>query len=50
MQLLYRINRAGTTILMATHDLDLIKRTECRTLEIDRGQLVFDTASVGQGR
>ena len=49
-QLLREINAAGTAVLMATHDLDLIKRTECRTLEIDRGQLVFDTASVGQGR
>jgi ABC-type ATPase involved in cell division len=35
---------------MATHDLDLIKRAECRTLEINRGQLVSDSASVGEGR
>jgi cell division transport system ATP-binding protein len=49
-QLLREINAAGTAVLMATHDLDLIKRAECRTLEINRGQLVSDSASVGEGR
>jgi len=44
-QLLREINAAGTAVLMATHDLELIKRAECRVLEITRGQLVFDSAA-----
>ena len=44
-QLLRDINAAGTTIIMATHDLDLVKRAECRTLELNHGALVFDSAA-----
>jgi cell division transport system ATP-binding protein len=43
-QLLRDINATGTAVMMATHDLDLVKRSDCRTLEINHGQLVFDTA------
>lgn len=43
-QLLRDINAAGTAIVMATHDLDLIKREQMRTIEVNRGQLVFDSA------
>jgi cell division transport system ATP-binding protein len=43
-QLLRDINAAGTAVMMATHDLELVKRAACRTLEINRGQLVFDSA------
>ena len=46
-QLLRDINAAGTTIIMATHDLDLVKRAECRTLELNHGALVFDSAAPG---
>jgi cell division transport system ATP-binding protein len=49
-QLLRDINAAGTAVIMATHDLELIKRAECRTIEINRGQLVFDSAAVGESR
>jgi cell division transport system ATP-binding protein len=44
-QLLREINAAGTAVVMATHDLDLIKRAECRTIEINRGKVVFDSAA-----
>ncbi len=44
-QLLREINAAGTAVLMATHDLELMRRAECRTLEIHRGELVFDSAA-----
>jgi cell division transport system ATP-binding protein len=43
-QLLQDINMAGTAVLMATHDLELVRRHEYRVLELNRGQLVFDSA------
>jgi cell division transport system ATP-binding protein len=43
-QLLREINSAGTAIMMATHNLDLIRREEFRTIEMNRGQIVFDSA------
>jgi cell division transport system ATP-binding protein len=46
-QLLRDINSAGTAVVMATHDLELIRRAECRTIEINRGAIVFDSAEPG---
>ena len=43
-QLLQDINMAGTAVLMATHDLELVRRHDYRVLELNRGQLVFDSA------
>jgi cell division transport system ATP-binding protein len=43
-QLLREINAAGTAIIMATHNLELIRRQEYRTIEMARGQIVFDSA------
>ena len=43
-QLLREINAAGTAIIMATHNLELIRRNEFRTIEMARGQIVFDSA------
>jgi cell division transport system ATP-binding protein len=43
-QLLRDINTAGTAVIMATHDLDLIRRTEYRTIELNHGRIVFDSA------
>jgi len=42
-QLLRDINASGTAVLMATHDLELIKRTDYRTIELDHGRVVFDS-------
>ncbi|HUF27606.1 MAG TPA: cell division ATP-binding protein FtsE [Gemmatimonadaceae bacterium] len=42
-QLLREINASGTAVLMATHDIDLIRRTDYRTLEMDRGRFVHDS-------
>jgi cell division transport system ATP-binding protein len=42
MQLLYRINRTGTTVLVATHDATMVDRMRRRVLELDRGRLVRD--------
>jgi len=43
-QLLRDINAAGTAVVMATHNLELVKRADLRMMEINRGQIVFDSA------
>ena len=43
-QLLREINASGTAVLMATHDLALVRSTDYRTLEMNHGQIVFDSA------
>jgi cell division transport system ATP-binding protein len=43
-QLLREINAAGTAVMMATHNLELIRRQEFRTIEMNRGGIVFDSA------
>ncbi|MFP5355531.1 MAG: cell division ATP-binding protein FtsE, partial [Gemmatimonadota bacterium] len=43
-QLLRDINAAGTAVVMATHNMELVKRAYLRVLEINRGQVVFDSA------
>ncbi|MGH7593537.1 MAG: cell division ATP-binding protein FtsE [Gemmatimonadales bacterium] len=44
-QLLCDINAAGTVVVMATHDLDLVRHAGKRTLELRDGRVVFDSAS-----
>src|SRR5205085_4141225 len=43
-QLLRDINASGTAVIMATHDLDLVRRANYRTIEIGRAHVVFDSA------
>jgi cell division transport system ATP-binding protein len=43
-QLLREINASGTAVMMATHNLDLVRRSDYRTIEVNRGQIVFDSA------
>src|SRR6476660_853365 len=43
-QLLRDINANGTAVMMATHNLELVRRAGYRTIEINRGQVVFDSA------
>jgi cell division transport system ATP-binding protein len=43
-QLLREINGTGTAVMMATHDLALVERSDCRVLELNHGRLVFDSA------
>jgi cell division transport system ATP-binding protein len=45
-QLLREINVSGTAVEMATHDLDLVRRSDYRTIELNRGEIVFDSAEV----
>jgi cell division transport system ATP-binding protein len=42
MQLLYRINRAGTTILMVTHDREMVDKMRKRVIALDGGRLARD--------
>ncbi len=42
MQLLYRINRAGTTILMATHDREMVDKMRRRVIALEDGRLMRD--------
>ena len=42
MQLLYKINRAGTTILMVTHDREMVDKMRRRVIALDSGRLARD--------
>ncbi len=42
--LLEKINRAGTTVLMATHDSSIVNRRKKRVLQLKDGKLVSDAA------
>jgi cell division transport system ATP-binding protein len=44
MRLLDRINRTGTTVLMATHDQGIVDSMRRRVIELDRGVKVRDQA------
>ena len=44
MRLLDRINRTGTTVLMATHDQGIVDSMRRRVIELDRGVVVRDQA------
>jgi cell division transport system ATP-binding protein len=42
MQLLYRLNRAGTTILMATHDREMVDKMRKRVIALEDGHVSRD--------
>ncbi len=42
MQLLYRISRTGTTILMVTHDREMVDKMRRRVIALEAGRLVRD--------
>jgi len=44
MKLLDRINRTGTTVIMATHDNAIVDAMRRRVVELDRGKVVRDQA------
>ena len=47
MQLLDRLNSLGTTVIMATHNMDISSSLPHRTLEIQKGRLVHDRKPKG---
>ena len=44
MRLLDRINKTGTTVLMATHDQRIVNLMRRRVIELDRGVIIRDQA------
>jgi cell division transport system ATP-binding protein len=42
MRLLDRINRTGTTVVMATHDDEIVDQMRKRVIELSTGELVRD--------
>lgn len=49
-QLLRDINASGTAVVMATHNLELIRRADYRIIELDHGRIVFDSADASTPR
>ena len=49
MKLLDRINRTGTTVVMATHDHGVVDQMRKRVVELSAGQVVRDQAQGGYG-
>jgi cell division transport system ATP-binding protein len=47
MQLLYRINRTGTTVVVATHDVDMVNRMRRRVIELAGGRVIRDVKTGG---
>jgi cell division transport system ATP-binding protein len=45
MQLIYRINRTGTTVVVATHDREMVDRMRRRVVELRNGRVIRDQAS-----
>jgi cell division transport system ATP-binding protein len=45
MQLLYRINRTGTTVIVATHDKQMVDRMRRRVIELSGGHVIRDEAT-----
>ncbi len=49
MKLLDRINRTGTTVVMATHDSGVVDQMRKRVIELDHGTVVRDQAQGAYG-
>ncbi|HXV04322.1 MAG TPA: cell division ATP-binding protein FtsE [Solirubrobacterales bacterium] len=47
MQLLYRINKTGTTVLVVTHDREMVDNMRRRVIELYEGRVVRDEVSGG---
>ena len=43
VRLLRDINANGTAVVMATHDLDVVRHADYRTIELQSGAMVFDS-------
>ena len=47
MQLLYRINKTGTTVVVVTHDREMVDNMRRRVVELYEGRVVRDEVSGG---
>ena len=45
MQLIYRINRTGTTVIVATHDHSMVDKMRRRVIELEEGRIIRDEVS-----
>jgi cell division transport system ATP-binding protein len=45
MQLIYRINRTGTTVVIATHDKEMVDKMRRRVIELRGGRIIRDERS-----
>jgi cell division transport system ATP-binding protein len=45
MRLLYRINKTGTTVVVASHDHAMVDKMRRRVLELSRGRIIRDEAT-----
>lgn len=43
MKILYEVNNNGTTVIMVTHDKDIIRRSGKRTIFLEHGKVVSDS-------
>jgi len=43
MELLRQLNVRGTTVLVASHDVMVVERMNCRTVTLDDGRIISDT-------
>ena len=50
MQLLYRINRTGTTVIMATHDREMVNKMQMRVIALEAGKVVRDQRQASYAR
>jgi cell division transport system ATP-binding protein len=47
MQLLYRINLTGTTVLVVSHDREMVDKMRRRVIALEHGRLIRDQAAAG---
>ena len=47
MKLLDEINKKGVTVIMATHNLDLVREFPRRIVKIEDGKIIYDTKRCG---
>jgi cell division transport system ATP-binding protein len=47
MQLLYRINRTGTTVMVVTHDREMVDKMRRRVVRLEEGRIISDEAGGG---
>ena len=47
INMLDEINRGGTTVLVVTHDLDMVNQMKKRVIEIEDGSIVRDEERSG---
>jgi cell division transport system ATP-binding protein len=48
LQLLQEVNSGGTAVLMATHNLDLVRRVDTRVIELSHGAIASDSRATAE--